>query len=147
MSTSLQSTERLGQDAKSGKSQRQRYALSAFTVIACQLVLTMGLLRGNSPHNDNAAIDILDDDSLLNIFYLYRPFLLGEDDNDEARLFGGFERWERGHWWYKLAHVCQRWRNLMLGSASYLGLYLVCTKGSPVADMLAHSPPPSSACC
>ncbi|KAI0275762.1 hypothetical protein BGY98DRAFT_38765 [Russula aff. rugulosa BPL654] len=116
MSTSLQSTERFGQDAKSGKSQRQ-----------------------SSPYN--AAIDILDDDSLLNIFHLYRPFLLGEDDNDEARLFGGFERWERGHWWYKLAHVCQRWRNLMLGSASYLGLYLVCTKGSPIADMLAHSPP------
>ena len=29
----------------------------------------------------------------------------------------------------------------MLGSASYLGLCLVCTKGTPVADMLAHSPP------
>jgi hypothetical protein len=29
----------------------------------------------------------------------------------------------------------------MLGSASYLDLCLVCTKGTPVADMLAHSPP------
>ena len=29
----------------------------------------------------------------------------------------------------------------MLGSTSYLGLYLVCTNGTPVADMLAHSPP------
>jgi hypothetical protein len=29
----------------------------------------------------------------------------------------------------------------MLGSASYLGLCLVCTKGTPIADMLAHSPP------
>ena len=93
----------------------------------------------NSSHT--AAIDILDDDSLLNIFHLYRPFLIGEDDNDEARLFGGFDRWERGHWWYKLAHVCQRWRNLILGSASYLRLCLVCTKGTPVADMLAHSSP------
>ena len=93
---------------------------------------------GNSPHT--AAIDILDDDSLLDIFYLYRPFLLGEGDNDEARLFGGFERWECGHWWFKLTHVCQRWRHLILGSASYLGLCLVCTKGTPVADMLAHSP-------
>ena len=43
--------------------------------------------------------------------------------------------------WYKLAHVCQRWRNLIFGSASYLGLCLVCTKGTPVANMLAHSPP------
>jgi hypothetical protein len=29
----------------------------------------------------------------------------------------------------------------MLGSASYLGISLVCTYGAPVADMLAHSPP------
>jgi hypothetical protein len=29
----------------------------------------------------------------------------------------------------------------MLRSASYLGLCLVCTRGTPVADMLAHSPP------
>ncbi|KAI0276390.1 hypothetical protein BGY98DRAFT_707370 [Russula aff. rugulosa BPL654] len=31
--------------------------------------------------------------------------------------------------------------NLILGSASYLGLCLVCTYGTPVGDMLAHSPP------
>ena len=49
--------------------------------------------------------------------------------------------WERELWWYKLAHVCQRWRNLILRSASYLGLCLVCTYGTPIADMLAHSPP------
>ena len=44
-------------------------------------------------------------------------------------------------WWYKL--VCKRWRILqvILGSASYLGLCLACTRGTPVADMLAHSPP------
>jgi hypothetical protein len=29
----------------------------------------------------------------------------------------------------------------MLGSASYLGHSLVCTHGTPVADLLAHSPP------
>ena len=40
-----------------------------------------------------------------------------------------------------LAHVCQRWRKVLLGSASYLELSLVCTNGTPVADMLAHSPP------
>jgi hypothetical protein len=138
-SSSFQSTEGFVQDAESGKSQRRRYAFCCHRH-TCQLVVNMVTWpTGNS--SLIAAIDILDDDSLLNIFHLYRPFLLGEDDNDEARLFGGFERWERGHWWYKLAHVCQRWRNLMLGSASYLGLCLVCTKGTPVADMLAHSPP------
>ena len=33
--------------------------------------------------------NILDDDSLLNTFYLYRPFLLGEDQDEDARLMGG----------------------------------------------------------
>ena len=94
---------------------------------------------GDSP--PTTSIHILDDDSLLNVFYFYRPFLLGEDDDDDSRLIGGVGRWVRGRWWYKLAHVCQRWRNLVLGSAAYLGVSLVCTKGTRVADMLAHSPP------
>ena len=59
---------------------------------------------------------------------------------DEARLWGG-RRWVRGRWWYTLTHVCQRWKNIILGSASYLDLSLVCTYGTHVADMLAHSPP------
>jgi len=86
------------------------------------------------------SVHILDDESLLNIFHLYRPFFLGEDQNDSIRLDGGGQ-WAGEHWWYRLAHVCQRWRNLIFGSASYLGLCLVCTYGTPVADMLAHSPP------
>ena len=49
--------------------------------------------------------------------------------------------WDEGRWWYRLAHVCQRWRNLILGSASYLHLSLVCTNGTPVANMLAYSLP------
>jgi hypothetical protein len=86
------------------------------------------------------SIHILDDDSLLNIFHLYRPFLLGENQNDNIRIDGG-RQWVGERWWYRLAHVCQRWRSLILGSASYLGLCLVCTYGTPVVDMLAHSPP------
>ena len=93
----------------------------------------------NSPRT--ASIHILDDDSLIHVFCLYRPFLLGEDGDDYARLLGGEGGWAHGRWWYKLAHVCQRWRNVILGSASYLGVSLVCTYGTPVADMLAHSPP------
>ena len=53
---------------------------------------------------------------------------------------GGGE-WAAERWWYRPAHVCQRWRELILRSASYLGLCLVCTSGTPVADMLVHSPP------
>jgi len=91
------------------------------------------------------SIHILDDDSLLNIFYLYRlaVTVTNEDKNfDDVRIttIRG-RRWDYEHWWYKPAQVCRRWRNLILGSASFLGLCLVCTPGTPVADMLAHSPP------
>ena len=86
------------------------------------------------------SIHILDNDSLLNIFHLYRPFLLGEDQNVNIRFQGG-GRWAGERWWYRLAQVCHRWRNLILGSASYLGLCLVCTYGTPVVKMLARSPP------
>ena len=92
---------------------------------------------GNSPHT--ASIHVLDDDSLLNVFYLYRPPILDGDEDTDARIMGG--KWDRERWWYNLAHVCQRWRNVILGSASYLDLCLVCTFGTPVAHMLAHSPP------
>ena len=86
------------------------------------------------------SIHILDDDSLLKIFYLYRPPIFDEDEGDDIRIGGGMG-WERERWWYKPAQVCQRWRNLILGSPSYLGLSLVCTYGTPIADMLSHSPP------
>ncbi len=94
---------------------------------------------GNSPHTTVTPIHILDNDSLLNIFYLYRPAMLDGDENNSARFTGG-KPWDRERWWYTLAHVCQRWQNLILGSASYLGVCLVCTIGTPIADMLAHSP-------
>jgi hypothetical protein len=86
---------------------------------------------GNRPCT--TSIHILDDDSLLHVFYLCRPFLGGDDD---------IANWiYNERWWYAPAHVCRRWRNIILGSTTYLGLSLVCTYGTPVADMLAHSPP------
>ena len=78
---------------------------------------------------------------MLNVFLLYRSFFLGEDGNVADLIKGGNEQWVEGRWWYILAQVCQRWRNLILGSASYLRLSLVCTNGTPVENMLAHSPP------
>ncbi len=92
----------------------------------------------NRPYS--SPIYILDNDSLLNIFYLYRPVILADDENDDDRILEGGE-WGRERWWHKLTHVCRRWRYLILGSASHLGLCLVCAYGTPVADMLAHSPP------
>ena len=66
---------------------------------------------------------------------------MGEDQDDGARLIGGERQWADERWWYDLAQVCQRWRTLILGSAPHLRLCIVCTYGTPVADMLAHSPP------
>jgi hypothetical protein len=66
--------------------------------------------------------------------------MIDEDENLRFRVTWQ-RRWDHKHWWHKPAHVCRRWRNLILGSASFLGLYLVCTLGTPVADILANSPP------
>ena len=133
--SSFQFTERISQGAVSGESQQQKRcaSLSCLSLSAYEYTWP----AGNSPYT---TIHILDDYSLLNIFYLYRPFLLREDQDINTRFRGG-ERWVGERWWYRLVHVCQRWRNLIIGSTSYLGLCLVCTYGTPVADMLAHSPP------
>ena len=127
---------RIGQGVTSGESQLQRYA--SFSCCDYCLVSKPWPVE-NSPHT--ASIHILDDDSLIHVFCLYRPFILGEDEDDKFYLFGGRQEWVHARWWYNLAHVCQRWRNVILGSASYLGVSLVCTCGTPVADMLTHSPP------
>ena len=85
----------------------------------------------------NGSIQDLDDDSLLSIFNLCRPNLFEKDEYGILRSMD----WVRERWWYILVKGCQRWRYLVLGSPSYLGLCLVCSRGTPVAEMLAHSPP------
>jgi hypothetical protein len=87
-----------------------------------------------------SSIYILDDDSLLNIFRLYRQIIFDKYKAINRRIFQRKRVSER--WWYKLMHVCQSWRSLILESASHLDLCLICMYHTPVADMLAHSPPP-----
>ena len=43
--------------------------------------------------------------------------------------------------WFTLIHVCQKWRNIIFGSARCLGLRLCCTAGTPVREMLDIWPP------
>ncbi|KAH9981812.1 hypothetical protein BJV74DRAFT_66574 [Russula compacta] len=94
-----------------------------------------------SPSTHSPSIHILDDDSLLNIFFLYRPVLFdGDEDEVGYSLISQGGEWVPERWWSKFTHVCRRWRYLVFASASYLGLSLVCTYGTPVADMLAYSP-------
>jgi hypothetical protein len=80
----------------------------------------------------------LNDDILLNIFYLHRLHIGDEEATEDVLTI---RRWDRQRWWYKLAQVSRGWRCLILSSSSRLDLHLLCTYGVPVADMLAHSPP------
>ncbi|KAH9992553.1 hypothetical protein BJV74DRAFT_400624 [Russula compacta] len=83
---------------------------------------------------------ILDNDSLLKIFYHCRPLLLEEDNADSYDRISERQNWVRERWWYKLVHVCRRWRYLIFASASRLGLCLVYAHATPVTDMLAYLP-------
>jgi hypothetical protein len=65
-------------------------------------------------------IDVLPDDVLLEIFDFYvdkRPSYLNKT---------------RVEAWQSLVHVCQRWRNLVLGSPCRLNLRLCCTRVTPM---------------
>jgi len=79
---------------------------------------------------------MLNNDALLNIFYLYQ-LIVSESYSDVLI----FPQWENASWWYKPVQVCRRWRYLILASPARLDLHLICTYGTPVADMLAYSPP------
>jgi hypothetical protein len=74
---------------------------------------------------------------LLRIFYLIRLDI----QDEEACLIDSNWDWGRQRWWYKPAQVCQRWRSIIFESPSRLDLHLLCTYGTPIADMLTHSPP------
>jgi hypothetical protein len=122
--------KRLGQGAVSSKSQQRYVSLSSY---AFQRV-NKHRPRQQSTYDIGPHPWRLFTSQQL---YLYRPFLLGEDQNDNIRIVEG-GKWAGERWRYRLS---QRWRNLIFRSTSYLDLYLVCTNGTPVADMLAHWPP------
>lgn len=76
---------------------------------------------------DRTYINILDDDSLLQIFSCY---WLEDEDNLNLRCS-----------WMRLTHVSQRWRCLIYSSLSHLDIYLLLTNNSPSLDALSHLPP------
>ena len=71
-----------------------------------------------------AAIDILTEDDLLQIF----DFHLDSGDSS---------------CWHALVHVCRRWRNIIFSSSDYLMLRLLCMPTTPVRESL-HTWPPLS---
>ena len=77
--------------------------------------------------------------SLLNIFQQCHPVLSNESKFPDFYTFQQW-KWEDERWWYNLVQVCRRWRYLIVGSAFHLGISLLCTRGTPVPDVLAHKP-------
>ncbi|KAI0265716.1 hypothetical protein BC834DRAFT_175728 [Gloeopeniophorella convolvens] len=72
------------------------------------------------PHSANDTV-------LLEVFDVYRVHVLWK------------HQWKHQHW-FKLAHVCRRWRELVLSSPSRLHLCLYCTQGTHAADLINHFP-------
>jgi hypothetical protein len=115
-------------------SQHRRYASSP-------LLLNSSELIWRTDNRPLAAIYTFSDEVLLKVFYHSRPALSLADEHelgDNHNLAG--RKWEDERWWYKLVHVCRRWRHLVLASASYLRLSLLCTYGTSVAEMLTYPP-------
>ena len=74
-------------------------------------------------------IDVLPDDLFLEIFDLYR-------ENETRRSY------VKSEWgWTTLAHVCQRWRGIILASPQRLQLRIICTPVTPVKASLDIWPP------
>ena len=84
-------------------------------------------------------IGTLNDDVLLIIFDFCR---MAAEEKFEDFSSDSDRNWNlnRSHWWYKLTQIYQRWRSLILASPSRLNLQIVCTKGTPVEEILAYFP-------
>ena len=123
----IPSTEEFGQRAPSRK------------FPSCLPLIRSSTRESKEPASNEprSSIHTLNDDVLLNIFYLYR--LDVPDEYDEDGLLN--VHWGGQRWWYKLAHVSRWWRYLILASPLRLDLHLLCTHGVPIVDMLVHSPP------
>ena len=77
-------------------------------------------------------IDVLPDDVLLEIFDLCVDMNSGYDDKSDKTVIEG---------WQPLAHVCRRWRNIVLLSPHRLDLKLYCSPDTPAKDTLYIWPP------
>lgn len=59
---------------------------------------------------------------------------------DHFRLDAG-ESWNLQLTWFKLSHVCRKWRHIIHRSSSRLDLHIPFTNGTLPLDMLSHLPP------
>jgi hypothetical protein len=86
-----------------------------------ELILSLSI--GPFCRQVTSTIGSLPDDVLLDIFDYFHGHGTGYDG------------------WYRLVHVCRRWRTVVFASPRRLCLQLVCTHRSPVKEMLDIWPP------
>jgi hypothetical protein len=82
---------------------------------------------GAGKHRRNTTIEMLPEDTLLEIFDFYRL--------DAMKQSRG-RPWK----WHRLAHVCRRWRCAIAVSPRRLGLQILCKSGAPIAPILDSWP-------
>lgn len=85
-------------------------------------------MRGSSGGTQHIFAKKINDDLLVEIFDFCRI------DNISPNTYPR-------NWWNALAHVCQKWRRVLFATPTRLGITLVCNSRTPVADLLANSPP------
>src|SRR5258708_2295622 len=79
------------------------------------VLMSYQLLHETRPTCDRqppTLIHILDDDSLLNMFFLCRPLILDETEAVNASQILGGGEWNRERWWYRLLQGVRRILNL-----------------------------------
>lgn len=82
-------------------------------------------IRGKNRRN--TTIEMLPEDTLLEIFDFYRL--------DAMKKSRG-RPWK----WHRLAHVCRRWRDVVMVSPRRLGLQILCRSGAPIESILDSWP-------
>ena len=88
------------------------------------------LCRAGKSYGHAITINILPDYILLEIFDSRRK----DHDPDQPPFIPAWR-------WHRLAHVCRRWRQIVLESPHRLDLQIFCTNGTPVRENLDIWPP------
>ena len=122
LSTSfLQSTRRTGRGEICRGFQRQRYAsFSCHAYRSLSNIARWAIVH--VLHQSTSPIIIP-----FSTYFIFIGHFFRRRPGNNARLRGGDENiqegWVRGHWWYRLAHVYQRWRSILLGLSVLPGYF------------------------
>ncbi|KAI0267806.1 hypothetical protein BC834DRAFT_58977 [Gloeopeniophorella convolvens] len=78
----------------------------------------------STQHRSRTTFNLLPENVLLEIFAI--------------RAYEDTDSWAQPWRWDKVAHVCRTWRRVVLSSPRRLKLFLRCTYGNPIVDILSH---------